>query len=388
MPLVSLSPAPILRFVGNDNLPLVGGMLYTYQAGTNVPYPTYTDSTGQFQHQNPIILNTRGEVAVASGNSAGLWIPSGTSYLFVLQDAQGNQIWSLNNISDGSAQLLSLLTSNVVAGALNSLELQAAERAAGVTPADLSYPPLNILRYGADPAGAVSSRSALLSAITVASQLGGGVVVVPSGNYLCEDKVPLAQNITIQGQGKFASVINFTHTGDGFTTTSPINSSSSVNVALRDIGISNSNASNAGGGYVDVGGTYIELSAFRVTGFAYGAILDQSELADITLCDFEFQAKGGVWLVNGADHTPLAAQDYTNRIKIESCQFNNNTTGTAVGIIDDGGHCHTFTDNNFSGFATHIRSAGGANISILNGEFEAYIVTGKQIGRASCRERV
>lgn len=149
MPLVSLSPEPILRFVGNDNLPLVGGQLFTYQAGTNTPAATYTDSTGTVQHLNPIILNSRGEVAYQTGQSSGLWIPAATFYKFVLQDANGNQIWSLDRISDGSGNILSQITSSFLANILNSLKLTQAEQLAGVTPADQSYPPGWLQRYGA-----------------------------------------------------------------------------------------------------------------------------------------------------------------------------------------------------------------------------------------------
>ena len=42
----TLSPAPKLQFFGADGLPLVGGKLYTYAAGTSTPLATYTDSTG------------------------------------------------------------------------------------------------------------------------------------------------------------------------------------------------------------------------------------------------------------------------------------------------------------------------------------------------------
>ncbi len=50
--MASLSPTPKLQFFGTDGLPLVGGKLYTYAAGTTTPIATYTDNTGTNQNTN------------------------------------------------------------------------------------------------------------------------------------------------------------------------------------------------------------------------------------------------------------------------------------------------------------------------------------------------
>src|SRR5215472_18189832 len=54
-----------------------------------------------------------------------------------------------------------------------------AERAAGVTPKNYAYPPLNILRYGAVGDGATDDGDAIRSAWRVAKQQGGGTIVFP-----------------------------------------------------------------------------------------------------------------------------------------------------------------------------------------------------------------
>jgi hypothetical protein len=48
----------------DNNVPLAGGKLYTYAAGTSTPKATYTDSTGSTQHSNPIILDSSGRVTL------------------------------------------------------------------------------------------------------------------------------------------------------------------------------------------------------------------------------------------------------------------------------------------------------------------------------------
>ncbi len=77
--LVNLSPTPMQRFVDSNGNALVGGLLFTYQAGTTTKFPTYTDSTGNVQNTNPIVLNQRGE--------ASIWLSPLQSYKFVLSPA-------------------------------------------------------------------------------------------------------------------------------------------------------------------------------------------------------------------------------------------------------------------------------------------------------------
>lgn len=93
-----LSPLLTQQFFGNNNFFLGGGQLFSYQAGTNTPAPTYTDSTGSQANTNPVIANSRGECSV--------WIPINTFYKFVLEDATGNTIWTRDQVS--ALQLISL----------------------------------------------------------------------------------------------------------------------------------------------------------------------------------------------------------------------------------------------------------------------------------------
>ena len=44
--------------------PLIGGKLYTYQAGTSTPAAAYHDAAATQPHTNPIILDDRGEALV------------------------------------------------------------------------------------------------------------------------------------------------------------------------------------------------------------------------------------------------------------------------------------------------------------------------------------
>lgn len=86
-----LAPLPVQRFYDNNNNPLAGGFLYTYQAGTTTPFATYTDSTGGTANTNPVLLNARGEASV--------WLNPAQAYKFVLEDAFNNVIWTSDNLT-------------------------------------------------------------------------------------------------------------------------------------------------------------------------------------------------------------------------------------------------------------------------------------------------
>lgn len=86
-----LLPVPKARFWNQaGNAPLVGGKVYTYQAGTAIPLASYTDSTGLVPNTNPVILDGSGE--------ADIWLSG--NYKIVLQDSTGTQQWSVDNVSD------------------------------------------------------------------------------------------------------------------------------------------------------------------------------------------------------------------------------------------------------------------------------------------------
>ena len=50
------------QFFDNNGNVLTGGKIYTYAAGTTTPLASYTTSTGNTAHSNPIILDAAGRV--------------------------------------------------------------------------------------------------------------------------------------------------------------------------------------------------------------------------------------------------------------------------------------------------------------------------------------
>jgi hypothetical protein len=96
MPAVSLSAFGGVgaQFFDNNGVPLSGGKIYTYQAGTTTPLASYTSSTGNTAHTNPIILNSAGRVP--SGGE--IWIVATNLYKFVLETSTGVLIATYDNV--------------------------------------------------------------------------------------------------------------------------------------------------------------------------------------------------------------------------------------------------------------------------------------------------
>lgn len=92
---VLLSPIgnSMTPFMGLDNLPLAGGLLYTYQAGTTTALATYTASDGLIPCSNPIVLGVNGIAPTE------IWLNSINAYKFVLATASNVVLYTYDNIS-------------------------------------------------------------------------------------------------------------------------------------------------------------------------------------------------------------------------------------------------------------------------------------------------
>jgi hypothetical protein len=80
------------QFFSDAGVPLAGGKLYTYTAGTTTPAATYTTSAGTIANTNPIILNSAGRLADE------IWLTSTVSYKFILQTSTSVVIGTYDNI--------------------------------------------------------------------------------------------------------------------------------------------------------------------------------------------------------------------------------------------------------------------------------------------------
>jgi len=93
MATVNLSPLFNGQTMFNGNLPLAGGLIYTYQAGSSTPLATYTTVNGTIANANPIVLGSTGKLP------SELWLLQGYSYKFVLSDSANNVINTYDDIA-------------------------------------------------------------------------------------------------------------------------------------------------------------------------------------------------------------------------------------------------------------------------------------------------
>lgn len=88
-------PAPLGKFIAFDDLgnPLVGGQVWTYQAGTSTPVQTFTTAALNIANSNPVILDAAGR--------ASIWIydASQMTYKFVVKNSLGVIQYTEDNIS-------------------------------------------------------------------------------------------------------------------------------------------------------------------------------------------------------------------------------------------------------------------------------------------------
>jgi len=92
---VFLSPVggAAAQFFTNSGVILSGGKLYTYAAGTTTPAATFTSSSGNTNHTNPIILDSAGRVP-----GGEIWLSS-LPYKFLIKDSNDVLIGTYDNIS-------------------------------------------------------------------------------------------------------------------------------------------------------------------------------------------------------------------------------------------------------------------------------------------------
>ena len=80
------------QFFDNNGVPLSGGLIYTYQAGSSTPLTTYTTNNGTVPNSNPIILDAAGRTPQE------IWMQTGYTYKFVIQTSAGVTLQTLDNL--------------------------------------------------------------------------------------------------------------------------------------------------------------------------------------------------------------------------------------------------------------------------------------------------
>ena len=106
---VSISPCfNGFQFFDNDGLPLSGGKLFQYEAGSStVEQTTYADSLGAIENANPIVLDSSGRLPT------DLWLVDGQAYNLILTLPDGT------TVLQGIDNVVGVVASNQIATSIN-----------------------------------------------------------------------------------------------------------------------------------------------------------------------------------------------------------------------------------------------------------------------------
>lgn len=177
----------------NGTAPLVGGKLYTYEAGTTTPLATYTDQSGSTPNANPVILDASG--------SADVWLSS-AAYKFKLEDSSGVIQWTVDDIQPdrGATILRSDLSDTSDAAKGDALICVKQPFTGGVarTQHAKNLETLTVTDFGAVGNGSTDDTAAIQAALTAAA---GKVLTIPQGTYKVTSGLSVPANTTIYGYG-------------------------------------------------------------------------------------------------------------------------------------------------------------------------------------------
>jgi hypothetical protein len=213
---VNLSPVGggAAQFFTNSGVPLTGGKLFTYAAGTTTPQATYTTYQGNVAWTNPIVLDAAGRVP----SSGEIWLTNGVSYKFVLKDANDVTIATYDNVDgiNDSTAILGDLSNNsdptkgdALVGFRQSNSSGNLTGAVSRTVHQKFQEFVSVLDFGADSTGLTGASATIQQAFDTVNALGGGAVFFPAGTYLIDANIVLRSNLNIYGAGA-ASVLKFT----------------------------------------------------------------------------------------------------------------------------------------------------------------------------------
>jgi hypothetical protein len=187
------------QFFDNNGVPLAGGKLYTYVAGSTTPQTTFTSRNGNIANTNPIILDSAGRTPEQ------IWSTEGVLYKYVVETADNTLIRSWDNIggsvvaSDLAQDLAN--TSNTAEGdALigfrQSNSTGNLPDTVGRTVHQKLQESVSVKDFGAIGDGVTDDTAAIQAALTAGEN---SVVYFPSGIYRCTATLNVSNNSTLSG---------------------------------------------------------------------------------------------------------------------------------------------------------------------------------------------
>ena len=200
---ISLLAGAGWQFFDNNGVPLAGGLLYTYAAGTTTPQTTYTTSAGNIANANPVVLDSAGRTPNE------IWLTSNLAYKFLLKTSTGTLIASYDDIGGifNSAALAASSGSSLIGF------IQSQANAVAETVQDKLRQTVSVKDFGAVGDGVTNDTTAIQNALST-----GKSVYFPSGTYNISSALVPSANQLIYGAGQQNTIIQQTSaSANGFT---------------------------------------------------------------------------------------------------------------------------------------------------------------------------
>lgn len=201
--MAALMPQGKQQYFTAGGIPLVGGKVYTYAAGTTTPLATYTDAAAGTPNANPVILDSRGEASIFF---------SAVNYKIVVKDSLDSTIWTQDNLAGDAAGKLrtdlaastgSALVGHIASGAgsvATTVQVKLRER-------------VSVKDFGAVGDGVTDDTAAIQAAWD--SLTDGSTLTFPPGTaYKITDTLEFFDNgrVTVEFNGQLINASSFTGT--------------------------------------------------------------------------------------------------------------------------------------------------------------------------------
>ena len=164
------------QFSDNNGVPLSGGLLYTYAAGTTTPQTTYTSNTGLTFNANPVVLDSAGRV------SGEIWLTQGQAYKFVLKTSANVTIGTYDNVPGANDPNDIYVALAAASGSSLIGFIQSGAGAVATTVQTKLREIINVKDFGAVGNGIADDSTPFTNTVNQA-QIAGVTAAVPNGTY-------------------------------------------------------------------------------------------------------------------------------------------------------------------------------------------------------------
>lgn len=349
-----------------------GAKLSFFLTTTTTPTPVYTTSALNVAITQPV-------VADAAGIFQAIYLDPAITYKATLTDAAGSLLYTIDPVND------SLLSASIIGTLL--YPRTAAEIAAGVTPVNYAIPSHEAVSVVIPERYSSNNDTALTSAFSVVTQLGGATVELRSSSYTVTSKKSLPNGLVLRGASPTGTTVNINGAIIGFSQEIAVHVNGNGKIIIENIKFVGD--STALGALLFDRTNYItvrkcQFNTFTAVG-AYGIKLIEVYFHWISDCVFENIKTYGIRGILGSAAGPNAGTIGPRN------DFIGNNQAAFVGVsFDTVQNLHIF-DNDFEGSANGLNAIeiiGGEGIHINDNYIELWLGPAIKINSGVATKRV